>query len=441
MRFAVKTLAVTGALVMAATGTAVAAPPELPTPPKPRFTKTVQPSLFGMHVHELSKPVPQVAQKFGAIRIWDNGVRWDEINTAQDVYDFTLMDQVVANAEATGAQEIMYVLGSTPKWLATDFSVDNYLGAPGANSMPASLTEWDKWVRAVVTKYKGRIDSYQVWNEVNFSSFWSGTADQMIELTRRAEKIVHQVDPSAKFVTGSAIVRQYKGKKVSKQSAAVSTKSFFYNYMAGLKKKKFKFDAVGMHLYPWFKAGPGDGSPFDRESGAAAAQKVLDHFKFKQPMYDTEMAYGNRRNNGWRKQVLPAKLGAAYLAQTYIYGMVNNVPQVYWYGWDDYVLGVNVTDPVTGQVLAPGIAYNTVMNWLSWAKIGGCTFEDGVNTCSIKQKGQRQYLVFRNSKASKTYTVSKKWKVKQVCAVDGTCTSLKGNRRLSVGISPLLVKP
>jgi GH35 family endo-1,4-beta-xylanase len=443
MRIVIKTLAVTAALTMAATGVAAAAPPELPTPPKPKFTKTVQPSLFGMHVHSLSDPVPQVNQKFGAIRIWDNGVRWDQVNTAPDVYDFSKLDVVLENAEATGAQEIMYVLGSTPRWLATDESVPNYLGAPGANSMPKDLGEWDKWVRRVVTEYEGRIDSYQVWNEVNFSSFFNGTPQQMVELTRRAAKIVHEVDPSADVVTGSAIVRQMrKATKVAKQSAAISKKSFFYNYMAGLKKKKVKFDAVGMHLYPWFKAGPGDGTPFDREQGARDAQAVLDHFKFKQPMYDTEMAYGNRRNNGWPKRVLPAKLGAAYLAQTYIFGMVNNVPQVYWYGWDDYVLGVDVTDPVTGEVLAPGIAYNTVMNWLSRAKIGGCTkAKGGINTCSIKQGGKKQYLVFRDSKASKTYSVSKKWKVKQVCDVNDSCSALKGNRRLQVGISPLLVKP
>lgn len=435
-----KSVALASALVVSATGTAVAAPPELPTPPKPKFTKTVQPSLFGMHVHALNDPVPQVNQKFGAIRLWDNGVRWDQVNTAKDVYNFDVLDKVLRDARAAGAKEVMYVLGSTPEWLATDKSVPTYLHAPGANSMPSSLTEWDKWVRTVVSKYKGRIDSYQVWNEVNFSSFWNGSADQMVELTRRAAKIVHQEDPGAKFVTGSAIVRQ--APRISKQAAAISTRSFFYNYMNGLKKKKVKFDAVGMHLYPWYKAGPGDGTPFDRETGASKAQKVLDHFNFKQPMYDTEMAYGNRRPNGWPKRVLPANLGAAYLAQTYIYGMVNNVPQVYWYGWDDHVLGVDVTDPKTGRVLAPGIAYNTVMNWLSYAKIGGCTTgKAGVNTCIIRQKGQRQYLVFRNFKAKRTYTVSKKWKVKQSCDLNDKCTKLTKNGRLRVGISPLLVKP
>lgn len=438
MRFVLRSVAGTAAAVMLATGTAAAAPPDLPAPAKPKFRTTIQPSLFGMHVHELSEPVPQIDQRFGAIRIWDNGVRWDQINTAPGVYDWTLLDQVVANAEATGAQRIMFVLGSTPQWLATDTSVMNYLKAPGANSMPSSLTAWDDWVRAVVTRYKGRIDEYQAWNEVNFSSFWSGTVDEMITLTQRASKIVKQVDPRAEFVTGSAIVRQ--AKRVSKQSAAVSTKSFFYNYMAGLKRKKVKFDAVGMHLYPWYKAGPGDGTPYDRERGVAAAQAVLLSLKIKQPMYDTEMAYGNRRDNGWRKKVLSQSKGAAYLAQTYIYGMVDNVPQVYWYGWDDHVLGVDLTDAKTGAVLQPGIAYNTVMTWMSGAKNGGCLYKAGVTTCVIKRKGKQQYMVFRRTAARKTYTVPGTWKVAEVCTVLDQCSALPANRRVRVGDSPLMLR-
>ncbi|HPE11244.1 MAG: endo-1,4-beta-xylanase [Actinobacteria bacterium] len=443
MRFAMKAVAVAVAAVVMATGTAAAAPPELPAP-KSKYKKKIQPSLFGMHVHELSDPSPQVHQKFGAIRIWDNGVRWDEVNTAPGVYDWTLLDQVVANAEATGAQRIMFVLGSTPSWLATDTSVPNYLNAPGANSMPSSLSAWDDWVRAVVSRYKGRIDEYQAWNEVNFASFWSGTVGEMITLTQRSSKIVKQVDPRAEFVTGSAIVRQPKTKReaqrVTKQAAAVSKKSFLFSYLKGLKKRKVKFDAVGMHLYPWYKAGPGDGTPYDRERGVADAQRVLDHLKLKQPMYDTEMAYGNRRNNGWRKKVLSQSTGAAYLAQTYIYGMTNNVPQVYWYGWDDHVLGVDVTNATTGEALQPGIAYNTVLNWMSKAKNGGCVYGRGVTTCAIKQKGDKQYIVFRRTKAKRTYTAPKKWKAKEVCTVQDSCKKLKKNGRVKVGLSPLLLK-
>jgi hypothetical protein len=63
---------------MAASGAAVAAPPELPKPGQVKGTsKKVPASLLGMHVHSLTSTAPTVEDRFGGIRIWDNGVRWD----------------------------------------------------------------------------------------------------------------------------------------------------------------------------------------------------------------------------------------------------------------------------------------------------------------------------------------------------------------------------
>jgi putative peptidoglycan lipid II flippase len=46
---------------------------------------------------------------------------------------------------------------------------------PGAASAPKDLAAWDEWVKAVVTRYKGRITSYQIWNEANLENFYNGT--------------------------------------------------------------------------------------------------------------------------------------------------------------------------------------------------------------------------------------------------------------------------
>ena len=130
--------------------------------------------------------------------------------------------------------------------------------------MPSSLSAWDDWVRAVVSRYKGRIDEYQAWNEVNFASFWSGTVGEMITLTQRSSKIVKQVDPRAEFVTGSAIVRQPKTKREAQRHQAGRRglqEEFLVQLPQGPEEAKVKFDAVGMHLYPWYKAGPGTVRP------------------------------------------------------------------------------------------------------------------------------------------------------------------------------------
>ena len=84
MRFAMKAVA---AAVAARHGhrNCVAAPPELPAP-KSKHKKKIQPSLFGMHAHELSDPSPQVHPSLAPS---DLGQRcsWDEVNTAPGVYD------------------------------------------------------------------------------------------------------------------------------------------------------------------------------------------------------------------------------------------------------------------------------------------------------------------------------------------------------------------
>ena len=125
------------------------------------------------------------------------------------------------------------------------------------------------------------------------------------------------------------------------------------------------------------------------------------------------------------------------MAQTYLYSLANGVSQVYWYGWDDYGLGVWTTSK-TGQILEPGEAYNTISQWLTGAKNGGCTPIGSISTCTIKRGATKQYIVFRSSKASKTYSVPASWKVKQACTVLDSCKPIR-NGRVKVGLSPLLL--
>jgi hypothetical protein len=44
------------------------------------------------------------------------------------------------------------------------------------------MTDWGNWVRAVVTRYKGRIKYYELWNEPDAWNWWSGTTPQMLQM-------------------------------------------------------------------------------------------------------------------------------------------------------------------------------------------------------------------------------------------------------------------
>ena len=415
---------------------AVAAPPTLPTP-KGTYGAKLDAGLLGQHVHYLSNEGINTTQKFGAIRIWDNGVRWDQINTAPGVYDWTLLDRVVDNATAVGAKQIVYVLGGTPQWAAKYPTADfNYYFGPGTASVPNNIEDWKTWVRAVAQRYKGRITAYQPWNEANLSAmFYAGggdTAAPMADLTQAAKQVLDEVDPAATFTTASSTVIQTKNYVKS---------GWFTRYLKALKARGVKPDTVSVHLYPWLKQGPGNGNLKQREQGLAMAKQVMANTGFKKySIWDTEMNYGNMRDtsfNQWPKKKYSQKQGAAYLAQTYLYSLSNGVSQVYWYGWDDWGLGVWETSK-SGRILQPGEAYNTLMQWLPGARNGGCTPIGSISTCTIKRGARKQFLVFRATPATKTYTVPSTWKVRQACTVLDSCKPIR-NGRVKVGQSPLLL--
>ena len=428
MKVALGAVALATALAVSA-GPVMAAPAQVNPPPAAGWKK-VDPSLFGMHVSTLSagKDFPG---RLGGVRLWDTGVRWDQIEKAQGEYDWDRLDTAVTTAEKSGAKEIMYILGSTPDWAAKYVRPDKYYYGGGTASEPAKLAYWRDWVRAVATRYKGRITSYQIWNEANLASFWAPERPKhwvrMARLTEIAAEEIRAVDRRAKVVSASSTVIQ--GKRFS-------TESFFYRYLRSLVKRKVKLDAITVHLYPWTTKGPGGGTPAERLSGLTMARQVIDRLGLSHlPIWDTEVNYGNRRDNGHPAEVFGPKIGAAYLARTYIDSLRFGVAKVFWYSWESHVMGISTTQQVSGNVLAPGTAYFTIQDWLDGAKWGGCT--DGkVTVCAIKRNGQRAYLVY--TVRGKKKVSLRRLDVRSVCTLADACEPLH-KRTLVATRSPVLL--
>ena len=442
MRLALKTLVTTAAVTLLATGTAAAAPSPLPKPgqDKPTFG-TVPTSLFGMHDHSLSEqPVPADV-RFGSVRLWDSGVRWDQVNTAPGVYDWTTLDTAVDNARAAGATQVMYVLGYTPNWAAKtvkppcvppNYSNCSYYPT-GSPSQPKNIEDWKTWVTEVATRYKGKITEYQIWNEANLATFFDPSGDNgpavMADLTVAAEQALQAADPSARLVTASSTIIQSKN---------FVKKSWLTQYLTALKKRGGNPDVIAFHAYPWLKKGPGNGNIVEREAGVELAMQAIARAGYKnKPVADTEMNYGNQRNNDHPKKKYSQDAGAAYLTQTYLNSLHNGLSQVDWYGWDDYGLGVWTTSQ-SGQILKPGIAYQNLLATMPGSRNKGCTVTSKVTVCLTTKGSARTYYAFRSSNKKMTFEVPKSFKVKQACDIFDNCKKISKSR-LKVGLTPLLL--
>ncbi|MHB1163612.1 MAG: cellulase family glycosylhydrolase [Candidatus Nanopelagicales bacterium] len=138
---------------------------------------------------------------FGSLRIWDSRTAWLNIEPRNGTWDFSRLDQFVAKSRARGVADISLVLGGTPRWAAAQVRpMDAHWMGPGSASPPRRMSDWAEFVTAVAQRYRGRITSYEIWNEPNNVTFWSGTRAQWSRLVDVAAQRIRAADPSATIV-------------------------------------------------------------------------------------------------------------------------------------------------------------------------------------------------------------------------------------------------
>lgn len=125
---------------------------------------------------------------------------WDKTERIKDQYDWAWLDRIIDDAHARGLKP----------WLQTSYGNHNYPGGGGANlgaGMPISpeaLAAWDKWVTALVTRYRGKVTDWEVWNEPNFGDNSTNTPEMTAALNIRTIDIIKRIQPQAK-VSGLAM--------------------------------------------------------------------------------------------------------------------------------------------------------------------------------------------------------------------------------------------
>jgi hypothetical protein len=355
-------------------------PPSVPVPA----------SLFGMHIHHMvfpygterltpwpSVPVPQW-------RLWDAKVTWPDLEPAKGQWRFENLDRSLALAEAHHASVLM-TLGLTPRWAsARPQEPSGY--APGYAAEPRDLEDWRVFVRTVATRYKGRIHAYEVWNEPNVRKFWTGSIDQLADLTREASVIIHGVDPQAIVVSPPAT--GFPGIKWLPEF---------------LSKAGQYVDVIGYHFYLTPKPPENTLQLVDAIKKAMAENGAQD-----KPLWDTEA--------GWLPPAqIDPELGAAYLARSYIVLWADGVQRFYWYAWDNHASVALQTTERDSQTLTPaGRAFGAIQTWLIGARMDWCkTDADSIWTCQLSRGNTSQWIVW-NPEQTTTFAVPPAWHVKNI---------------------------
>lgn len=177
-------------------------------------SRTITPDFFNLHIYNpASIGVPSDIE-YAGIRIHDlsgpvngSGLRWHNIHTGTGAFGWSNLDAVVDPFYAAG-KTLLYMAVCTPNWCSSTTpnsgKYDNGTTFMASNQPPsvAGKTEWAAFATALATRYNGSthglIDTYEVWNEVNYTSYWTGTHAQYAELLRLFRNALRAVNASIK---------------------------------------------------------------------------------------------------------------------------------------------------------------------------------------------------------------------------------------------------
>lgn len=159
-----------------------------------------------------------------------------------------ISDAQIRREVAAGRQIIGLVIG-TPAWALDGSGIPRGLYLP--ESDPANV--WATFVRSIVTRYRGKIDHWIIWNEPDVwdSSHpgftWPGSVDDFVQLTKVAYLAAHAANPNAVIhLTG---VTHHWDASYGRDLYLRRLLDALVHGPWGAAEHNFYFDVATLHLY------------------------------------------------------------------------------------------------------------------------------------------------------------------------------------------------
>ncbi|HEY3331045.1 MAG TPA: carbohydrate binding domain-containing protein [Capsulimonadaceae bacterium] len=168
--------------------------------PRPRELKPEQ-SYFGAHI-PLANEFFQLSRAIGSrwCRIHDATwvTKWPTVETAPGKFEFH--DEGVDAALKSGLA-VLGMFDGGPVWASvTPRARNGYFANYNAVDTPNAEDEWTSYVEKLATRYKGRIDTWEVWNEPWGRQFSPGTPETYGKLLKLAYVAAKAANPAATII-------------------------------------------------------------------------------------------------------------------------------------------------------------------------------------------------------------------------------------------------
>ena len=169
-------------------------------------------------------------------------IPWREVEgKAKGAWQWDIPDRIMNQIDAYNLKVIVR-LGSQPGW-ASEVALPEV-------SPPDNLQDFYDYVYAVASRYRGRVDAYQIWNEPNLAREWGGRPPNPAEyaaLLKTGYQAVKAADPQAIVISAGLA-------PTTRHDQAAMPDVYFIQGMYGAGVAPY-FDALGVHA-PGYKSPP-----------------------------------------------------------------------------------------------------------------------------------------------------------------------------------------
>lgn len=223
---------------------------------------------------------------------------WAKIERVKGQYDWVWLDNIISDATSRGLKP----------WLQTSYGNTLYKGGGGANlgaGLPITeeaLIAYNKWVAAMVTRYKDKVKDWEVWNEPNFGDNTINSPELIADFNIRTAEIIKKIQPDAK-ISGLALghigyeyaerfFKRIAEKKKMKLFDNMTYHDYVYNPDANYLKVHMLQEALDKYA-PNMKLRQGENGAPSGGGGGRGALWDYDWSELTQAKWDTRRMLGN----------------------------------------------------------------------------------------------------------------------------------------------------
>ena len=335
------------------------------------------------------------------------GTYWSSLEPSNNTFTWASLDNLLAAAKTGGVSEVLYTFFETPAWASSNptqscFATANF-NIYGCAAPPRYLGDWDRFVTALVTRYRGQIKYYELWNEPNVQSEYSGNVTEMVSMARDAYSIMKSVDPSAELlapgVSLAGIQAYTPGCNLSECWLATYLKDGGASYADGASFHGKTCTADNQICVQEGISCPAMELPACEDLGLKAqiddVRTIMAASGLSgKPLINTEGGYSDEV--GMKALWGSEEHQTAFLSRFYIVQASEGVTVAIWFSWlsnrQSGITGFGTTEYVAQN----NQAYTTVRSWLLGSSFAGpCADEGGMWSCSlVTSVGQHDILAW-----------------------------------------------